>query len=143
MRRALETTAESLEHEYGWERVNWRWGNHHKVLFRHYTRSEALSALWRGPYEYPGFTATLSSAAGRTTTHSASWRMVVDFSTVPPTGYGVYPGGQSGNPFSALYDAQIDSYLNFQYYPLMRPALPSKITADHVATRLTLRTSVR
>lgn len=118
---AIEQTAAQLETEYGWDPGNWRWGDHHDVVFRHVTRSEALQGLWRGPFEYPGFASTLSPASGRTTTHSASWRMVVDFSTSPPTGFGVYPGGQSGNPFSQYYDTHLNTYLNFDHYALYRP----------------------
>lgn len=138
MKKALELTAVSLEDEFGWERANWRWGNHHKVIFRHYTRSEALKPLWRGPYEYPGFASTLSPASNRTTTHSASWRMVVDFSTSPPTGYGVYPGGQSGNPFSPNYDAHIDTFINFEHFELARPVNPEAFPDEDVSSRLTL-----
>jgi penicillin amidase len=122
LRLSLEEVVDTLEARYGWDRARWRWGAHHRVLFRHFTRSEALRPLWRGPYEFPGFASTLSPAGSRVTTHSASWRMVVDFSTTPPTGYGVYPGGQSGNPFSALYDLQVESYLRFEHYALFRPA---------------------
>ena len=128
LRRALEQTVDELNDGYGWEKANWRWGDHHKVIFKHYTRSEALRALWKGPYEYPGFTATLSPASGRETTHSASWRVVVDFSANPPVGYGVYPGGQSGNPFSPNYDSHIQKYLDFDYFRLLNPASAEEIS---------------
>ncbi len=138
MRTALETVADTLEARYGWERARWRWGDHHTVLFRHFTRSEALRPLWRGPYEYPGFASTLSPAADPVTTHSASWRVVVDFSTTPATGYGVYPGGQSGNPFSPLYDAHIETYLQFRHYPLDRPSTVDEIARDLVRAHVRL-----
>ncbi|MEZ4701689.1 MAG: penicillin acylase family protein [Rhodothermales bacterium] len=138
LRQALETTVDSLQSRYGWDRARWRWGQHHHVLFRHFTRSEALRPLWRGPYEYPGFASTLSPAGSRLTTHSASWRVVVDFSTQPPTGYGVYPGGPSGNPFSSLYDAQIETYLRFERYPLAKPATAADALAGAVRSRQTL-----
>ena len=139
MRLALAVTADSLSQRYGPDPAGWRWGNHHHVVFRHFTRSDALKALWRGPYEYPGFAATLSPARGRMTTHSASWRMVVDFSQAPPAGYGVYPGGQSGNPFSPLYDAHIERYLRFELYPLLNPARLADMPPEHIASRLALR----
>lgn len=136
--RALEATADTLAARHGWDAAAWRWGNHHRVLFRHLTQSPALDALWRGPYEYPGFDATVSPARGRTATHSASWRMVVDFSTAPPVGYGVYPGGQSGNPFHPThYDGHLDTYLNFEHYRLRTPPTPEAFAAE--APRLTLQ----
>lgn len=127
-RHVLDKTVSTLDESYGWDKAGWRWGEHRKVVFKHYTRSEALKALWRGPYEYPGFEETLSPAADRETTHSASWRMVVDFSSQPPRGYGVYPGGQSGNPFSPLYDLHIDTYRAFDYYDLSKPGSPREMS---------------
>ena len=132
LKHVLEKTVETLEYTYGWDRATWRWGDHHAVVFKHYTRSDALKALWRGPYEFPGFAQTLSPAANRETTHSASWRMVVDFSDNTATGYGVYPGGQSGNPFSVYYDKHIPTYLAFDYYKLKKPARPEELPSSEV-----------
>ncbi len=139
LRLALEATADTLTTRYGWDVEAWRWGDHHKVVFRHLTQTAALRSLWRGPLEYPGFASTLSPAGARTTTHSASWRMVVDFSQSPPVGYGVYPGGQSGNPFSVFYDLHVPTYLAFDYYDLLKPASPDELDPDRVSSRLTLR----
>lgn len=139
MRTALEQTVLELRETYGWDRSQWRWGEVHKVVFRHFTRSDALKGLWRGPYAFPGFAETLSPARGLTTTHSASWRMVVDFSTTPPTGYGVYPGGQSGNPFSPFYDKHLDTYLNFEHFELFRPTSPEKMPANRISSILKIQ----
>ena len=138
LRLALEATADTMDTRYGWDTDAWRWGDHHKVVFRHLTQTSALRALWRGPLEYPGFASTLSPASGRTTTHSASWRVVVDFSRTPPVGYGVYPGGQSGNPFSAFYDLHVPTYVEFDYYDLLKPAAPEDLKPSEVSSRLTL-----
>ncbi|HWK99097.1 MAG TPA: penicillin acylase family protein, partial [Parapedobacter sp.] len=43
-------------------------------------------------------------------THGPSWRMVVQLDGEWPVGYGVYPGGQSGNPGSVYYDNMIDRW---------------------------------
>jgi penicillin amidase len=49
--------------------------------------------------------------------HGPSWRMVV--SLTPETqAYGVYPGGQSGNPGSRFYDSFIDTWAAGKYYDL-------------------------
>lgn len=132
LRHVLEATADTMAAEYGWSPGTWRWGDHHELRIRHLSESDQLRSLGRGPYEYPGFAETLSPARGRTVTHSASQRVVVDFSTSPPTGYGVYPGGQRGDPLDpAFYDDQIPTYLDFEYYPLWTPARPSAL-ADSV-----------
>ncbi|HEY2721063.1 MAG TPA: penicillin acylase family protein [Chitinophagaceae bacterium] len=49
--------------------------------------------------------------------HGPSWRMVVQLSEKTEA-YGVYPGGQSGNPGSKFYDDFVDSWVKGQYYSL-------------------------
>lgn len=46
-----------------------------------------------------------------------SWRMIVEM-TSPPTGLGIYPGGQSGNPGSKYYDNFIDDWAAGKYHRL-------------------------
>jgi penicillin amidase len=49
--------------------------------------------------------------------HGPSWRMIV--SLTPETeAYGVYPGGQSGNPGSRFYDNFVDTWAAGKYYPI-------------------------
>ena len=50
-------------------------------------------------------------------THGPSWRMVVEL-TQPVKAWGVYPGGQSGNPGSKYYDNFIDDWAAGNYYEL-------------------------
>jgi penicillin amidase len=52
-----------------------------------------------------------------TTSHGPSWRMVVDLDTVTKA-YGIYCGGQNGNPGSSFYDNFIDTWADGQYYTL-------------------------
>ena len=49
--------------------------------------------------------------------HGPSWRMIVSMTT-PIEAYGVYPGGQSGNPGSPFYDNLVDSWAGGKYYRL-------------------------
>jgi penicillin amidase len=50
-------------------------------------------------------------------THGPSWRMIV--SLTPQTeAWGVYPGGQSGNPGSKYYDNFINTWVAGKYYPI-------------------------
>lgn len=50
-------------------------------------------------------------------THGPSWRMIVHLKE-PTEAYGVYPGGQSGNPGSRFYDNFIDTWAAGKYYTL-------------------------
>ncbi|MET0637625.1 MAG: penicillin acylase family protein [Chitinophagaceae bacterium] len=49
--------------------------------------------------------------------HGPSWRMVVRMDQ-QPQGFGIYPGGQSGNPGSRFYDNFVDAWVKGEYYPL-------------------------
>ncbi len=55
--------------------------------------------------------------------HGPSWRMIVSM-TDTTEAYGVYPGGQNGNPGSKYYDSFIDTWAAGQYYKLwiMQPS---------------------
>ncbi len=134
----LNTAADSLDTRFGADTTAWRWGDHHSVVFRHITESEALRPFWRGPVEYPGFASTLSPARGLRTTHSASWRVVVDFGSGAPQAWGIYPGGQNGNPFSSLYDLHLPAFTAFEYYDLhltTGPDDPRSLLGSGVAER--------
>ncbi len=52
-----------------------------------------------------------------TQSHGPSWRMIVQMTT-PTEAYGVYPGGQSGNPGSKYYDDYLDNWVNGKYNKL-------------------------
>ncbi|MFV0604234.1 MAG: penicillin acylase family protein [Niabella sp.] len=49
--------------------------------------------------------------------HGPSWRMIVQMNT-PTEAYGVYPGGQSGNPGSKFYDNAVETWVAGKYYTL-------------------------
>jgi penicillin amidase len=49
--------------------------------------------------------------------HGPSWRMIVSL-TAKTEAYGVYPGGQNGNPGSKYYDNFVDKWAAGKYYSL-------------------------
>ena len=51
-------------------------------------------------------------------THGPSWRMIVSMEN-PVKAWGVYPGGESGNPGSPQYDSFINTWANGQYFQLL------------------------
>jgi penicillin amidase len=51
-------------------------------------------------------------------THGPSWRMIVELTT-PVKAWGVYPGGQSGNPGSPYYADMLSTWVRGQYYELL------------------------
>ena len=49
--------------------------------------------------------------------HGPSWRMIVEL-TDKTEAYGIYPGGQSGNPGSPWYDTFVDMWVKGNYLPV-------------------------
>lgn len=88
-----------------------KWSDYRATHIDHLTRLPALN--------YPGIVSgggPLSINALKET-HGPSWRMIVSL-TQKVEAYGVYPGGQSGNPGSRFYDNFISRWANGKYYPL-------------------------
>jgi penicillin amidase len=52
-------------------------------------------------------------------THGPSWRMIVEMGKEKIKGYGVYPGGQSGNPGSKFYGTFVKNWVEGKYYELL------------------------
>jgi penicillin amidase len=51
--------------------------------------------------------------------HGPSWRMIVEMDKQAIHAYGVYPGGQSGNPGSKYYGTFVDNWVAGKYYDLI------------------------
>jgi penicillin amidase len=87
------------------------WAKYKDTKVLHLARLDALSRLH---LPIGGGDNTINAANAQ---HGPSWRMIV--SLTPQTeAYGVYPGGQSGNPGSKFYDDFVDSWAAGKYYTL-------------------------
>ncbi|HTE11010.1 MAG TPA: penicillin acylase family protein, partial [Chitinophagaceae bacterium] len=87
------------------------WAKFKDTHISHLTKLPALSRLH---LPIGGGTHIINAAKAD---HGPSWRMVV--SLTPETqAYGVYPGGQNGNPGSMYYDNFIDTWANGKYFTL-------------------------
>jgi penicillin amidase len=105
-----ETIARLVE-VYGDDHVDWKWG---------YDINNDLNHI----ANIPGFGAQnlFSSGAAEAInavrgTHGPSWRMVVELGP-EVKGWGVYPGGQSGNPGSPNYDNMIEDWRTGELFEL-------------------------
>jgi len=67
--------------------------------------------------------------------HGPSWRMIVQMGKEIEA-YGVYPGGQSGNPGSKYYADFLDSWVEGKYYRLQ--FLPNTVTQNSSTIKYTL-----
>ena len=93
------------------DEAQYNWGRHNKITIAHLARIEAFSA----PPQYPGGHAEALNASRNK--NGPSWRMVVEMGP-EVRAYGVYPGGQSGNPGSPYYDNFLDTWSKGKYYQL-------------------------
>jgi penicillin amidase len=87
------------------------WGKYKDTRILHLARLDAFSRLH---LPIGGGSNTINAANSQ---HGPSWRMIV--SLTPETeAYGVYPGGQSGNPGSKYYDDFVDTWVQGNYNTL-------------------------
>ena len=75
-----------------------------------------------------------------THSHGPSWRMIIHL-TDNTEAYGVYPGGQSGNPGSRFYDNFVDVWGAGDYFPLWMMK-SSEANEERVKWRMTFTKSV-
>ncbi|EMR01185.1 penicillin acylase family protein [Cesiribacter andamanensis] len=107
MRSFRETVKELAEWEQTHEK-SLSWGNYKNSSIRHLTGQEALSF---SGLQIHGGRGIVNANSGR---HGASWRMVVALGS-PIEAWGIYPGGQSGNPGSPYYANFLESWRKGEY----------------------------
>jgi penicillin amidase len=88
------------------------WGKFKDTGVRHLLKLQSLSRLH---LPIGGGANIINATSG---TNGPSWRMIVQL-TNKTEAYGVYPGGQNGNPGSKYYDQFVDTWTKGQYYPLL------------------------
>jgi len=113
----------------------WTWSRVRHANIWHALRLASLSAL---DLPIQGGRGTLNPSSG-SGIFGASWRMVVDLSSIELRAWGTYPGGQSGNPASSRYLNHLPEWLNGDLQPLVAPKWIPELSAKETASRLTLR----
>jgi penicillin amidase len=88
-----------------------QWYQHKHTNIMHISQIPAFSKLMVNNGGYRNIVNATSE------THGPSWRMIVELSS-PVNAFGIYPGGQSGNPGSKYYDNFVDDWAAGKYYPL-------------------------
>jgi penicillin amidase len=107
----------------------WRWSAVHRIDIWHLLRIPALSDLG---IDVAGGPSTISPSSITGGGEGSSWRMVVELGK-ELRAWGIYPGGQSGNPASGRYDDRIAGWKDGELDELRFPR-----TADQVPTRARL-----
>lgn len=97
-----------------WKRENgsYAWGEYKGTYLGHLLQSIRAFSRFNLPI---GGNKGIVNATSKD--HGASWRMIVEMST-PPKAWGIYPGGQSGNPGSKYYDDLVDKWAEGDYLEL-------------------------
>lgn len=132
--RALAAAYRRVVERYGpADGGGWRWDGIRHANIWHPLRVEALSAL---DVPVQGGNGTLNPSSGFGT-HGASWRMVVELGA-EVRAWGIYPGGQSGNPLSRWYRDRISDWSAGVLDTLPFPATPGALPAERRAGRVVI-----
>jgi len=110
--QAFQDALRSLKKDLGPIGERWQWGRARGTNIYHLARIPAFSRLHLPTSGNYGIINATTRIGG------PSWRMIVELGN-PPRAWGIYPGGQSGNPGSAFYDISVDDWVEGKYYRLL------------------------
>jgi penicillin amidase len=128
--QSFKAAIDTLMKEHGKPGKSWQWGQVKKMEIAHLTRQEAFSS---GNFPTGGTGSTINALTGG---HGPSWRMVVQMG---PTvkGYGILPGGESGNPGSFFYSDMLKTWQQGQLKELLFLQSADEMS-DRIKTTLTV-----
>lgn len=112
VRPAYREAIRELRNRYGDDPEGWLWSRVNNTTLNHIAQIDG--------FEIPD----LLTDGGRESINAIrgssgpSWRMVVELDPEGVRGYGVYPGGQSGNPGSKTYDEFVETWRTGGLYEL-------------------------
>ena len=109
--RAFQLASRSLAEEETKDELLW-WKRKDASIY--HLLSSAVLPFARTGLHVGGWNNTINAI---TRSHGPSWRMVVQLTSTTEA-YGIYPGGQSGNPGSKFYDNFVDDWVKGNYYTL-------------------------
>jgi penicillin amidase len=131
---SLVDALEQVKDQYGPpEDGGWRWDGIRHANIWHLLGFRALSAAGLPVQGGPG-NLNPSSGAG---TNGASWRMVVELAERVQA-WVTYPGGQSGNPVSELYENRVQQWVDGTLDEVLFPDDPNDLAESDILSVLTL-----
>ncbi len=128
---SFQNTHQKMAQELGAYGEGWAWSKARGTNIPHLAR---IPGFGRMQLPTPG---NFDNVNAITNTHGPSWRMIVALGPEVKA-WGIYPGGQSGNPGSEFYDHAVDKWVAGEYFELLY--LKEANTAE---ARLTGRTILR
>lgn len=132
VRRSFRLAVDSLQKHLGPDPAAWQWWRQKSTDLKHVA---LLPGFGFDDVRCPGGAGIVNATTERT---GPSWRMVVALHPQRPRAWGVYPGGQSGNPGSPFYADQFEYWRTGQLYPLLY-LLSADESNPRVAGRAVLR----
>lgn len=102
-RQSLDFAIDSLTRKFGPQGRNWRWANQKSTDILHLLK---IKGFGHEDVECGGGAGIVNATSER---NGPSWRMVVALGSQVKA-YGLFPGGQSGNPGSAYYDNMLENW---------------------------------
>lgn len=103
--QSFAKTVAQLYKKYGTPGEKWQWGN---VKETHISHLAKIPGLGTGRFKIGGTNGVVNALIDG---HGPSWRMVVQMGP-QVKGYGVFPGGESGNPGSYFYNDMLSTWKN-------------------------------
>lgn len=102
-----------MEERFGTIGDSWRWGYVNNTNLGHVGQ---IPGMGKTDLFTNGGAESINAIRG---SHGPSWRMIVELDPEGVRGYGVYPGGQSGNPGSKTYDEFIETWRSGELFDLL------------------------
>jgi penicillin amidase len=128
--KTFYATIDSLTKDYGPLSAKWQWG---AVKGSNIPALSQAPGLGSGVFSAGGTSGVINALSD---THGPSWRMVVQLGPVVK-GYGIFPGGESGNPGSYFYDNFFQTWKNGQLKELLFLNTPTD-GDQHIKSTITL-----
>lgn len=109
---SLENTVDLMKIKYGDKPTNWNWGKTRNTEIKHVGM---IPQFGINNLRVSGSYNTVNANRG---THGPSWKMIVELGD-SINAYGIYPGGQTGNPGSERYSEFVKDWSLNKYYKLV------------------------
>ncbi|MEX2464165.1 MAG: penicillin acylase family protein, partial [Balneolaceae bacterium] len=110
---SYKESIKSLHDRAGVAGDSWKWGYINNTNLNHVGQIPGMGV--RDIFTNGGAESINAIRGG----HGPSWRMIVELDPEGVRGYGVYPGGQSGNPGSKTYTEFIETWRTGELYELL------------------------
>jgi penicillin amidase len=132
IRKAFSIGVRNIEEWKAKNKKDPQWASFKDSVIGHLLRQEALSY-----HVIHGGNHDIVNAHSKT--HGPSWRMVVSLEKTGVKAWGVYPGGQSGNPGSPFYNNMIEPWTKARYFKMNFVTSPDQLAnAQYSTTKLTV-----